>query len=196
MYVFVCYLCVHCVYHMCVWADMICTKIQGFTGAPFRSCTMMSSGQKSTRNLEQVEYVGLILKPLESHENMFEIRISLGILLLENSYLGNLDFIMIRVFTRVFFDDGFVGWRFPWSDANRRTNLELWHFMTKIVIPRLVLHSQILVLRISRSEFWMFQYVLWGGNVASPIIKHWEPYWIFLVGPESRDEIFRFWSPF
>ena len=40
---------------------------------------------------------------------MFEIRISLGILLLENSYLGNLDFIMIRVFTRVFFDDGFVG---------------------------------------------------------------------------------------
>ena len=70
---------------------------------------MMSSGQKSTRNLEQVEYVGLILKPLESHEKMFEIRISLGILLLENSYLGNLDFIMIHVFTRVFFDDGFVG---------------------------------------------------------------------------------------
>lgn len=118
MYVCICV--ILCVPYVCGQIWYAPNIIQGFTGAPFRSCTMMSSGQKSTRNLEQVEYVGLILKPLESHENMFEIQISLGILLLENSYLGNLDLIMIyRVFTRVFFDDGFVGWRFAWSDANQ-----------------------------------------------------------------------------
>ena len=111
------YVCAICVCGQIWYAP---NKIQGFTGAPFRSCTMMSSGQKSTRNLEQVEYVGWILwNHMKTCLKMFEIRISLGILLLENSYLGNLDFIMIRVFTRVFFDDGFVGWRFAWSDANQ-----------------------------------------------------------------------------